>query len=131
MKKISIWLDNDAERRIPPAPYNVWFLKDFASMAKYVILNAYRIENISFDNDLGIKLEGHHIAREIHDAIRENNSIVFPRLRTVTAHTGNVVAAERIISYFRRLNDLNLIQCKVIRQEYIPNGLCSYDGIVI
>ena len=130
MKLISIWLDNDVQRRIPPAPYNVWFQKEFDKMAEYVIANAYRIENISFDNDLGVKLEGHHIAREIYERIHEKR-ILFPRLRTITAHTGNVVAAERIISYFKRLNDLEKIQCKVIRQEYRPSGVFGFKGTII
>lgn len=130
MKIISVWLDNDLQRRVPPSPYNVWFAHQFDKMADYVITNAYRIENISFDNDLGVALEGYQIARQIYERIHDEK-ILFPRLRTIRAHTGNVVAADKIIGYFKWLVTRKLLDCRIVREEYKPHNLEEYKGVIL
>lgn len=86
-----IFLDDE---RAPPTDEPDWLVvRSVPELLEIVSAHADEITEISFDNDLQTELEGRHaLGRIVGDAF--NPALHLPRLKRITVHSANVVAAE-------------------------------------
>ena len=106
-----------------------WIIvRDPDSAINLIKANAAWITDISFDNDLGYKLEGRHVMQAIlGDAM--NAPTPLPRLESIRVHSANVVAAKAMLEAAKDARNKGILR-ENVEIVYVPATHETYETLL-